>query len=172
MLDTQSLGPITHWLNQELQSRWAVLCTAKLNIHWKDWCRSSSTLATWCKEPTHWERPWCWERLKAGEEGGDRGWDDLMASLTQQTRIWTSFGRWWRTGKPGVLQSMGLQRAMTQWWNNNNKRLLGDSDKCWNLKTTKCPCGIWNISTYSKILGEMLYVAFPFKMTRCTVTAY
>ena len=31
-------------------------------------------LATWCKEPTHWKRPWCWERLKAGEVG-DRGWD-------------------------------------------------------------------------------------------------
>ena len=36
-----------------------------LNIHWKDWCWSSNTLATWCKELTHWKRPWCWERLKA-----------------------------------------------------------------------------------------------------------
>ena len=26
-------------------------------------------LATWCEELTHWKRPWCWERLKAGEEG-------------------------------------------------------------------------------------------------------
>ena len=41
----------------------------------KDWCWSSSTLATWCKEPTHWKRPGCCERLKAkGEEDG-RGWD-------------------------------------------------------------------------------------------------
>ena len=42
-----------------------------LNIHWKDWCWSwnSNTLATWCEEPTHWERPCCWERLKAGEKG-------------------------------------------------------------------------------------------------------
>ena len=32
-------------------------------------------LATWCEELIHWERPWCWERLKAGEEGDDRGWD-------------------------------------------------------------------------------------------------
>ena len=40
-----------------------------LNIHWKDWCWSwnSNTLATWCKELTCWKRPWCWERLKAGE---------------------------------------------------------------------------------------------------------
>ena len=44
-----------------------------LNIHWKNWCWSSSTLATWCKELTHWKRPWCWERLKSGGEGGNRG---------------------------------------------------------------------------------------------------
>ena len=43
---------------------------------------SFSTLATWCKEPTHWKRPWCWERLGAGGEGDDRGWDCWMASLT------------------------------------------------------------------------------------------
>ena len=45
-----------------------------LNIHWKDWCWSwsSNTLATWCKESTHWKRPWCWERLKAGQEGGQQ----------------------------------------------------------------------------------------------------
>ena len=45
-----------------------------LNIHRKDWCWSwsSNTLATWCEEPAHWKRPWCWERLKS--EGGDRGW--------------------------------------------------------------------------------------------------
>ena len=40
------------------------------------------TLATWCKELTHWKRPWCWERLKAGGEGDDRGWDCWMASRT------------------------------------------------------------------------------------------
>ena len=32
-------------------------------------------LATWCKELTHWKRPSCWERLKAGGEGDNRGWD-------------------------------------------------------------------------------------------------
>ena len=56
-----------------------------LNIYWKDWCWSwsSNTLATWCKELTYWKRPWCWERLKAGGEGDDRGWDGWMASPTQ-----------------------------------------------------------------------------------------
>ena len=37
-------------------------------------------LDTWCQEPTHWKRPWCWERLKTGGEGDDRGWDGWMAS--------------------------------------------------------------------------------------------
>ena len=36
---------------------------------------SSSPLATWCEKPIHGKRPWCWERLRAGGEGGDRGWD-------------------------------------------------------------------------------------------------
>ena len=67
-----------------------------LNIHWKDWCWSwnSSTLATWCKELTHWKRPWCQERLKAGGEGDNRGWDGWMASPTQWTRVWASPGSW------------------------------------------------------------------------------
>ena len=42
-------------------------------------------LPTWCEELTHWKRPWCWERLKAGGEGADRGWDGWMASVTQRT---------------------------------------------------------------------------------------
>ena len=52
-------------------------------IHWKDWCWSWSfyTLATWCKEPTHWKRPRCWKRLKAREEGSNSEWDGWMASL-------------------------------------------------------------------------------------------
>ena len=57
------------------------------NIHWEDcwWSWSSNTLATWCKELTHWKRPWCWERLKAGGKGGGTEWDDWMASPTQWT---------------------------------------------------------------------------------------
>ena len=82
-----------------------------LNIHWKDWywSWSSSTLATWCEEPTHWKRPWCWERLKAGGEGDDKGWDGWMALPTQWTWVWANSGRQWRTGKSGILQSMGSQ---------------------------------------------------------------
>ena len=46
-----------------------------LNVHWKDWCWSSNTLTTCCEGRTHWKRPWCWERLKTGGEGDNRGWD-------------------------------------------------------------------------------------------------
>ena len=88
-----------------------------LNISWKDWLWgwSSSTLATWCKEPTHWKILWCWEILRAGGEGGNRGRGGWMASLTQWTWVWSSSGSWWRTGKPVMLQSMGSQRAGHDW---------------------------------------------------------
>ena len=91
-----------------------------LNIHWKDWCWSwsSNTLATSCEELTHWKRPWCWERLKVGGEGADRGWDSWMAWPTRWTWVWASSGSWWWTGKTGVLQSMGSQRVDTTEWLN------------------------------------------------------
>ena len=61
------------------------------------------------------KRPWCWEGLKTGGEGDDRGWDGWMASSTQCTWVWASSRSWWWTGKPGVLQSMGSD--MTEWLN-------------------------------------------------------
>ena len=83
----------------------------------KDWCWSwnSNSLATWCEELTHLKRPWCWERLKAGGEGDNTGWDGWMASLTQWTWVWINSGNWRWTGRPGVLQSMGLQRVGHDW---------------------------------------------------------
>ena len=56
----------------------------------EDRCWSSNTLATWYEEPVHWKRPWCWERLRAGEERSDRGWDSWMASPTQRTWVWAN----------------------------------------------------------------------------------
>ena len=54
-------------------------------------------------------------RLKAGGEGDDRGQDGWMASQTLWTWIWANSRRWWKTGKPDVLQSMGLQRVRHNW---------------------------------------------------------
>ena len=61
------------------------------------------------------ERPWCWERLRAGEEGDDREWDGWMASPTPWTWVWVDSSSWWWTGRPGVLQFMGLQRVRYDW---------------------------------------------------------
>ena len=95
-----------------------------LNIHWKDWCWSwnSNPLATWCEELTHWKRPWCWERLKVGGEGDNRGWDGWMAS--------PSFGSWWWAGKPGMLQFMRSQRVGHDWatelnWTDTQRIVVG-----------------------------------------------
>ena len=72
-------------------------------------------VVTWWEELAHRKRPWCWEGLGAGGEGDDRGWDGWMVSLTQCTWVWANSGRWWRTGKSSMLQSMGLQRDKNNW---------------------------------------------------------
>ena len=81
------------------------------NNNWKDWCwsQSSNSLATWCEELTCWKRPWCWERLKAGE-GDNRGWDGWMASPTQWTWVWASSGGWWRTEEDEAAHLFSLLR--------------------------------------------------------------
>ena len=65
---------------------------------------------------------WCWERLAAGGEGAGRGWDGWMASPTLWTWVWVSFGSWWWTGRPGVLQSMGSQRGEHDWATQQQKQ--------------------------------------------------
>ena len=88
-----------------------------LGVLWKEWWQSwnSSTLATSCEQLTHWKRLWCWEGLRAGGEGDNRGWDGWMASLTQWAWVWVNSGSWWWTGRPGVLRFMGLQRVGHDW---------------------------------------------------------
>ena len=71
--------------------------------------------ATWCEELIQWKRPWYWERLRAGGEGDDRGWDGWMASPTRQTWVWVDSGSWWWIGRPGVLRFVGLQRVGHSW---------------------------------------------------------
>ena len=50
-------------------------------------------------------------KVEGGGKGENRGWDSWMASPTQWTWVLASSRSWWWTGKPGVLQSMGLQRV-------------------------------------------------------------
>ena len=64
---------------------------------------------------THWKRLWCCEGLGAGGEGHDQGSDGWMASLTRWTWVWVNSGRWWGTGRPGVLRFMGSRRVGHDW---------------------------------------------------------
>ena len=73
------------------------------------------SLATWCEELTHLKSPWCWEMLRAGGEGDNRGWEGWMVSPTQRTWVWVDCRSWWWTGKPGVLWFMGSQRVRHDW---------------------------------------------------------
>ena len=70
------------WISR--RSNQSILKEVSLNIHWKDWCWSSNTLATWL----NWKSPWCWERLRARGEADNRGLDGWMASPTQWTQVW------------------------------------------------------------------------------------
>ena len=82
------------------------------------WSWSSNTSATWYKEPTHWKRPWCWERWKAkGEESG-KGWDCIINSVDMSlTLIWeiAKDREAWRTIVHGVTESD------TTWQLNKNR---------------------------------------------------
>ena len=72
-------------------------------------------LATWCKELTHWKRPCCWERLKAGGQGDNRGWVGWMAWRTWWTWVWASSVNWWWKARLGMLLSVGWQRVGHDW---------------------------------------------------------
>ena len=61
------------------------------------------------------EKTLCWERLRAGGEGDDRGWDGWMASSTWWTWVWVNSGSWWWTGRPGMLRFMESQRVGHDW---------------------------------------------------------
>ena len=63
----------------------------------------------------HWKRPCCWEKLKAGGEGDSIEWDCWMTSPTQWTWVWVHTGSLFWTGRPGLLQSFGLQRVDHYW---------------------------------------------------------
>ena len=71
---------------------------------------------------THRKRPWCWEKLKAGGEEDDRGWNGCMGSLNRWTWVWVNSGIWWWTGRTGVLRFMGSQRVRHDWATELNRK--------------------------------------------------
>ena len=100
----------------------SILKEITLNTHWKDWCWSSNSLATWCKEPTYWKRPWCWERLRAVGEGDNRGWDGWMASQTQWTWVWVDLA---------VGDGQGGLACCSSWVLNESNRLSDWTELNW-----------------------------------------
>ena len=71
--------------------------------------------------------------IHTGGEGDDRGWDGWMASWTRWTWVWVNSGRWWWTGRPGMLWFMGSQRVGHDWatelnWTLHNMGFPGGSD--------------------------------------------
>ena len=88
-----------------------------LSVHWEDWCWSwnSNTSRHLMQRADSFEKTLMWERLRAGGEGDDRGWDGWMASLTRWSWVWVNSGNWWWTGRPGVLRFMGSQSIGQDW---------------------------------------------------------
>ena len=103
-----------------------------------------NTLATWCKEQTHWKRPWAWGRWRAGEEAGNRGWDGWMASLTQWTWVCSLLGDGEGQGSLACCSPWGHKELdMTEQLNNSNWFSSLDSGSsaphCWH-KPHHSPC--------------------------------
>ena len=126
-----------------------------------------NTLATWCEKLTCYKRPWCWERLKAGGEGDDRGGDGWMASPTWWTWVWASSRSWWWTGKPGVLHSMGLQRVGHDWVTELKmpKRtycIMVESGTCWTGSRIETAKFVFPTSTCPSSLTIITALPYPF----------
>ena len=103
LLDCKGIQPVHSKWDQTWVFIWKTDVEAETPMLWPD-------VKSWLI----W-KPWCWERLRAGGEGDDRGWDGWMASQTQWTLVLVNSGNYWETGRPGVLQSMGLQRVRHDW---------------------------------------------------------
>ena len=116
----------------------------------------------------HWKRPLCWEKLKAGGEEDDRGWVGWMASLTQWTWVWTSSRRWWRTGKPSVLQSVDSQSDVTSDWTTKTARLFKSDSQSIDASASASVLPIYSQSWFPlgltgliSLLSEWLSRVFP-----------
>ena len=107
-LDCKEIQPVHHKGDQSCVFIGRTDAEAETPILWP----------TWCEELTHLKRPWCWERLRAGE-GDDRGWDGWMASLTQWTWVWVDSGSWcydsWGRKESDMTEQLNWTELMCSW---------------------------------------------------------
>ena len=82
------------------------------------WSWNSNALAPWCEELIYLKRLWCWERLKAGGEWDERGWDGWMASPTGWTWVWASSGSGDGQGSLACCSPWGCKEPDTTEWLN------------------------------------------------------
>ena len=139
------------------------------------WPRNAKNWIIW--------RPWCWERLKAGGEGDDRGWDGWMDSPTQWTWVWVDSGSWWWTGRPGVLQSMGSQRVRHDWmtelnWTEDRSRVSRKEHflSCYHVaRKTSGYCWHMSVSGLSPLSASVLLhlcLSFSISLSICVCMIY
>ena len=144
---------------------------ASLNIHWKHWCWSwsSNNLATWCEELTHLKRPWCWERLKAGGEGDNRGQDGWMANDISLSKLGDGEGQ----GSLVCCSPRDCKESdMTEWLNNNSNInswafILVYYSHCLDVSKTShfvyiSVWGIWAYIVHAEILPCLLVYRFAY----------
>ena len=137
-------------LSRTLWGSWAqkpfkqlLIRESTLNTHWKDWSWSwsSRTLATWCKEPTHWKIPWCWRRLKAEGEEGDKRWYHWFNGHELGQTLGDGEGQ----GSLVCCSPWGHEKLDTTWWLNNNSKhdfkfLMMLTSNLWSVFSTKYLC--------------------------------
>jgi len=98
-------------------------------------------------------------KIEGRRRRDDRGWDGWMASLTQWRWVWTNSGRWWRTGNPDMVQSMGSQKVGT-WLSTEQHQPFVSRVIC------KYPLSIYRL-LYCSVYGflcctKALYLIVPF----------
>ena len=119
ILPASSLMTALSWWRglQNSMKLWAMPCRATQD----GWIRAESSNNTWStgeengKQPQDTSLENLMNCIKDWKEEGVRGWDSWTASPMQWTWTWTNFRKWWETGRPGMLQSMGLQRVEHDW---------------------------------------------------------